>query len=626
MLPFQPGTILTAEDLNEGFASKADAEHTHGKASVGLGNVDNTADVDKPVSTAQAAAIEALNAAMEQKQVDLAAVGGAELVGYSTELNFIGQSVQSALTEIGRRISGGLNVLTKMTLAEQVDAMSGSPAMDHTASIVSANAASKVLIFPAGYTFNLQNWEPLAGTIIAADGATIQRFGSATFGATGSSGAVIVTNDGIEVQGGRWKDRSGITQNTWSGAFVINGGDNFTIHHHYEITGTWGAITGHQAQNGALVSKNMRILNGWLHHNAHNTYLADIDGLTFVGNISEYADRDGFKTYRNVLNVIACLNHCRYNGNGAVGQSQDGMDFFIGGERCIVALNFLHNNVGKGIDIKRNSSGAAETVQNRNYIIGMNFGFGNGDIGLQTEEADSAGKMSDLTIIANHFFGNGGRGAYLGSLQNSKFVGNHIYNNGSDGLRVDTADGLLLTQNVAYGNASTGYNIVSGTGITATGNIGRGGATQTNGMLWAEAAAGKCFDNDLSGHTTDYLASGTNPLVRGKTLDAKFTNTTASQLIAMTRKGACAQLELLLNNTATMDVILSKRNAATGANDGNVISVTAKSFPTVYVAGLTGVTGSNALRQFAGSNGMLLTLANITSGFTDGMARIHYID
>ena len=45
----------TAAQIVESTPPKA---HTHTKADVGLGNVDNTADADKPVSTAQRAAID----------------------------------------------------------------------------------------------------------------------------------------------------------------------------------------------------------------------------------------------------------------------------------------------------------------------------------------------------------------------------------------------------------------------------------------------------------------------------------------------------------------------------------------------------------------------------------------
>lgn len=46
-----------ASTLSADVAGKAPAVHTHSKADVGLGNVDNTKDADKPVSTAQAATL-----------------------------------------------------------------------------------------------------------------------------------------------------------------------------------------------------------------------------------------------------------------------------------------------------------------------------------------------------------------------------------------------------------------------------------------------------------------------------------------------------------------------------------------------------------------------------------------
>jgi hypothetical protein len=49
--------ISTITGLQTALDGKADDGHTHTKSEVGLANVDNTADADKPVSTAQAAAI-----------------------------------------------------------------------------------------------------------------------------------------------------------------------------------------------------------------------------------------------------------------------------------------------------------------------------------------------------------------------------------------------------------------------------------------------------------------------------------------------------------------------------------------------------------------------------------------
>jgi len=50
------GEVSTAQ-LTTALATKADTSHTHTKTDVGLSNVDNTSDANKPVSTAQATAI-----------------------------------------------------------------------------------------------------------------------------------------------------------------------------------------------------------------------------------------------------------------------------------------------------------------------------------------------------------------------------------------------------------------------------------------------------------------------------------------------------------------------------------------------------------------------------------------
>ena len=48
-----------AADIKALYAGKAEKEHTHSPAEVGLGEVDNTSDEDKPMSRAQRAAMAA---------------------------------------------------------------------------------------------------------------------------------------------------------------------------------------------------------------------------------------------------------------------------------------------------------------------------------------------------------------------------------------------------------------------------------------------------------------------------------------------------------------------------------------------------------------------------------------
>jgi len=49
--------IVTEDKLVAGLAGKANTSHTHTKSEVGLANVDNTSDANKPISTATQTAL-----------------------------------------------------------------------------------------------------------------------------------------------------------------------------------------------------------------------------------------------------------------------------------------------------------------------------------------------------------------------------------------------------------------------------------------------------------------------------------------------------------------------------------------------------------------------------------------
>lgn len=61
------GTKHTTSAEKAIWNGKADAVHTHTKGQVGLGNVDNTSDADKPVSTAQQAVFDAMQSDIDDK-------------------------------------------------------------------------------------------------------------------------------------------------------------------------------------------------------------------------------------------------------------------------------------------------------------------------------------------------------------------------------------------------------------------------------------------------------------------------------------------------------------------------------------------------------------------------------
>jgi parallel beta-helix repeat protein len=503
----------------------------------------------------------------------------------------------------------------------------GDGVADDTAAVQAANAASLTLVFPMNGVYNLTNWVPLAGTTIIADGATIQRGAITTYGATGSSAAIVIANSGIQIVGGKLTDKSGLTQATFSGAVLVDGGRNCALRN-VELTGCWTGVFGNAAQNGTNLAENVTIDGCWFHDNQHNTYLADIDGLIITGSVFENANRDGLKTYRNTQALIIDGNIFRDNGDGTAAQSQNGLDLFIAGKTCIITNNLIYNNIyDAGVDIKRNASGSAEAVEDEKYIIANNMVYGNGLQGIMCEVSGIVGYIDNLTITNNHIYDNGDRGLFIKFARNCDISHNNIYNNVTDGIRVNDVDGVRIIGNCITNNAATGINVNSGNGVIVTANDVIGTVSQINGILIAPTVTdSKCYDNNARGHGTNYAISSSTLGVKGKIIDVKIANTTATQFVGFSQKGCVTAVELMLNNPATMDFTVSKRSATTGLFAANITSNIALSVPTAYVAVSPTMSGSTSQRIVVDNNALTVTLGNIASAFTDGHVRIHYID
>lgn len=465
---------------------------------------------------------------------------------------------------------------------------------DDTAHVVEANAASRVLLFPAGFVCRLQNWEPLAGTVILAHGATIQRHGDATFGDTGSSAALVVSNDDITILGGDWTDAE-VSEPAWSGAIVINGGHRLRVQG-ASFFDTWGAIFGHEAQNGELMSQDVSICDCVFRGNAHNTYLADINRLTFARNSSSLSDRDGLRTYRNCVNIIIAHNHLFDNGNDTEGQSRDGMDLFFAGERCVVTGNIIYGNASLGIDIKSTpASTEGETYLDREYIISGNFIFGNADRGIRINNSDGTAPVDHILVSDNHVFDNGGMGICLSGTRHAQVRGNLIYDNGDTGIHLEDSEHALATANTVYGNADVGISIDDGL----------------------------CHDNLVYGHVTDYTTAGSST-VRGKRVEAVFAVQTGAQLVGAMPHGSVSAVEAIFNGAVTSaGMVLTRRDLLDGTADGALVSqtVSAAGYVTQSVA-----VESGSVRHFAGGEGLSLSLSNITAAATTGRVVVHYID
>lgn len=96
---------------------KADAVHTHTKGQVGLGNVDNTSDADKPISTAQQAALNNLETEIQGKANSSHTHNQSQITGLSSALS--DKANDNAVVHLagGERITG-VKTFTREVIAE----------------------------------------------------------------------------------------------------------------------------------------------------------------------------------------------------------------------------------------------------------------------------------------------------------------------------------------------------------------------------------------------------------------------------------------------------------------------------------------------------------------------------
>ena len=490
---------------------------------------------------------------------------------------------------------------------------------DDTARATRLNELTKVMVFDAGKLFTLQNFVPIAGTRMLAKGAKINKLNNTPYIAA-SSAAIIFENDDLLLEGGVHGDNDASV--SFSGSILIYKGNN------QRITGakfieSWGGIVGLEDINGADFATDVTIDHCVLDGCFHNTYLADIHGLTFTDNHSKNANRDGFRTYRNIINQIITGNHIYDNGDGTLGQSQDGMDLFIAGKKCIITGNFIHGNFFKGIDIKKSTGGEVEANVDRQYIIAHNFIYNNGDSGIELESSDAGQPDIPLTNISNNeIYNNTARGIFVSDATDVRIVDNDVYDNGSDGIRCDKITNMCQVRgNQVYQNTGVGILIVS-TVASATCKDNRvyqgSTATQSIGISFGPTD-GICKDNTVTGHPTNVTTTVLTGLVGGRTESASL-NDTAQSLIQAPIEGEVSYISLIAAATATFSVTISKRDEVTGNSDG--VLFTGNINFTAYVPVIVALTGGVAIRQMKSGQGLLIdatagtfTFASIKVGF-----------
>lgn len=503
---------------------------------------------------------------------------------------------------------------------------------DYTPAAIRANAASLAIMFPPR-TIHLQNWEPLENTVIYAFGSRVNRLNDTPFSTTVAAGAIVANAPGLVIFGGEWGLGTGSTALVWTGSILLQSGSLRVIGARF--VETWGGINGAENQNGALDMTNLTIQDCEFDGCAHNTYIADCQTFSFVGNESKNSTRDGLRLYRNVQNFLIVGNHIHDNGDGTPAQSQDAIDIFYGGNYGIITGNFLYNNVSQGVDIKRSPLPVGETSFSNYVIVTNNHIYGNGFsgvsifMGLSPVEYNLSYNISnnhihdnqsygiiglygrDLAVINNHIYNNGLTGARFENCVDYSVVDNHVYNNG-----------LLLSGGLRMGIHCLADNV---NGHVTGNDVHPGGLTNQIDGIWF-LGTGNCHDNNSRDHTSLNYNCDANLTQRGKTYSTKIGNNTNTQLLAIASKGCFAGARIAVNNTLIADVLVQKRNATTGGSATTLATQTALNNPTSYTAAIVASAATAATRNVAGGEMLTTTLLNITSAFTDGILEVHYID
>ncbi|MFC1587315.1 right-handed parallel beta-helix repeat-containing protein [Planctomycetota bacterium] len=537
----------------------------------------------------------------------------------------------------GGTVIQGNNIVYKRLLDNPVNVKwfgaKGDGATDNTSVFEAANAVSNHLIIPADNTFCIQNWVPLANTILSCHGATIERLNSVDFySTTQSMASIVITNDNIKILGGTHRAKSGLP--VWSGSFLIENGDDILIKD-AEITASWGGIFGHLEQNGTLEAKNVLIDSCTFHDCGHNNYICDIDGLTITNCRSYNSIRDGIRCLRNTRNITITNNHIYDNGSGTPGQSQDGIDLYLAGFRCVITGNHIYNNVSHGIDIKKNSGNDAEPFQDSEYIISNNYIYDNADGIKASADVAPTVNLMNFTITNNHIFDNTYWGVLVKWVENVNISGNQIYSNGYNGIRAEECpNGLSIQNNIIYDNGTaldpacrtglvvltTAENaIISGNNIYSS----VGSDTQTYG-IGCDAQNVRVFDNFCYGHSgMNLTTANSDGETQGKSIFNSIDPETPDITFFLDRECQVASIMLTLNGTGQVTVGITKRKAD-GTWESTLVSETID--VTGYVPVYLTLTADAGKRRVLAGRSLYVNVTNVSNPYTAGGLVINYID
>ena len=179
------GVLTLGGVLNVANGGTGGTDGPSARTGIGLGNVDNTSDANKPVSTLQQIALNA-----KASLTDLAATTGGSLIGFQQ----IGTGA-TADTLRGRELQAPLSPFDFMTAAERTDVRNRTKTLDVTAAVNACFLAAQI----AQRTVELPDGAYLVGNLLFGSQSTSLTQSASPLGLYGASkhGATFVAKPGL---------------------------------------------------------------------------------------------------------------------------------------------------------------------------------------------------------------------------------------------------------------------------------------------------------------------------------------------------------------------------------------------------------------------------------------------